>query len=214
MDSEPLQPPQLSPAGFKLPGEMPVMVLSNCYLFPGCCLPLFIFEERYRLMLAHALKTDRMFCIGVRADEFGDEHDILPVSTAGLIRLCVRNDDGTSHLMLHGLSRVEIIGWAQEKPFRIARIEPRTSIIGDERRVQKLRSQALELIPEPEHDACDALKLLREILSRMEDSETVCDVLAYHFVRRPSALHSLLVERSIDKRYDILLAEMRRTAAE
>ncbi len=84
---------------------------------------------------------------------------------------------------------------------------------GDDRRVQALRTEALELIPEPAQDACDALKLLRESLSGSEDAEMVCDVLSYHFVRRPPALGALLTERSLERRYELLVSEMRRTGA-
>lgn len=213
MDSDPVPPSNPSNRKFQLPRQLPVMVLTSCFLFPGCCLPLFIFEDRYRKMLAHALATDRMFCIGVRSDEAGDADEILPVSTAGLIRVSVRNDDGTSHVLLHGLSRVRIGGWVQLHPFRIAEIEPWQSVAGDDRRIQALRAEALELIPEPADDACEALKLLRESLSGSGDAEMVCDVLSYHFVRRAPALHALLTERSLEKRYQMLVSEMRRTGA-
>ena len=43
---------------------------------------------------------------------------VRPVFTAGLIRACIRHDNGTSHLMLQGIQRVEIIGWDQVYPFR------------------------------------------------------------------------------------------------
>ena len=97
---------------FPLPERMPVMVLSNCFLLPGCLMPLFIFEERYRLMVRYALKADRMFCVGIRKRTCGDcgQEEVLPYTTAGLIRACVRNEDGTSQLMLHGVRRIRIKG--------------------------------------------------------------------------------------------------------
>ena len=95
-----------------LPAELPVMVLPDCHLYPGCLLPLYIFEDRYRKMLAHALDSNRMFCIGNR--EGGSEDS--PVSrhsTAGLVRACVQQPDGTSHLLLLGLQRIELGEWVQ-----------------------------------------------------------------------------------------------------
>ena len=41
------------------------MVLPNTLLFPESLLPLFIFEERYREMLAWALEHERMFCMAL-----------------------------------------------------------------------------------------------------------------------------------------------------
>ena len=37
------------------------MILPKATLFPSAPLPLYIFEPRYRQMLAHALDTQRMF---------------------------------------------------------------------------------------------------------------------------------------------------------
>ena len=41
----------------KLPSEVPVMTLPNATLFPQALLPLYIFEPRYRQMLADSLNS-------------------------------------------------------------------------------------------------------------------------------------------------------------
>src|SRR5437016_13552649 len=46
-----------------LPDEVPVMPLPGAVLFPNALLPLYIFEQRYREMLDHALERDRMFTV-------------------------------------------------------------------------------------------------------------------------------------------------------
>jgi ATP-dependent Lon protease len=99
------------------------MVLSDCCLFPGCQLPLFIFEERYRLMLGHALNTDRMFCIGTRQSREAARSEVFPFSTASLVRVCKTQPDGTSHVLLAGLQRIRLLGWVQQEPFLLARVE-------------------------------------------------------------------------------------------
>ena len=56
--------------GLNLPQKCGVMLLPDCTLFPQGGLPLFIFEERYRLMLNEALAEDCIFAVGrVRDDE-------------------------------------------------------------------------------------------------------------------------------------------------
>ena len=69
-----------SPA-FTLPESLGLIVLEECFHFPGCFLPLYIFEQRYRQMMDHALSTSRMFGVGTMVDD-----ELLPVTTAGLIR--------------------------------------------------------------------------------------------------------------------------------
>ena len=193
---------------------MPVMVLGECYLFPGCLLPLFIFEERYRLMLAEALRTNRMFCIGTRVRNANDEYEIPPVSTAGLIRACKKQEDGTSHVMLQGMRRVRFNGWQQEKPFVLAQVEPMPTIIEtEEGYINELKERALDLLPDATSSAGEAMRSLRNALLKIECPDLVCDILAYHFIRRPAAQQSLLVEPTLEKRYDILLAELEKLQA-
>lgn len=186
------------------------MVLGDCYLFPGCLLPLFIFEERYRQMLAHALKTDRMFCIGtrLRTSEAG-RSELHPVTTAGLIRACKRQEDGTSHVMLQGVQRVRLTGCCQEKPFVIAEIEPLKTVIETETGyVNDLKQRSLELLPDATTCAGEAMRNLRAALHKIECPEAVCDILTYHFVRRSPAQRSILTETVLEKRYDILISEL------
>lgn len=105
----------------KLPREVPVMTLPNATLFPQALLPLYIFEPRYRRMLADALKTDRMFSVAMRRP--GTTRDTpLTVAGLGLIRVSVAHKDGTSHLILQGMTRVELEDTVRYQPYRVQRI--------------------------------------------------------------------------------------------
>jgi len=79
------------------------MILPWVSLFPGTLLPLYIFEERYREMTQAALAGNRMFAIA----HTYDDTTIARIGGLGVIRACVTNPDGTSNLVLQGLSRVE-----------------------------------------------------------------------------------------------------------
>ena len=189
-----------------LPEEMPVMVLPDCHLFPGCLLPLYIYEERYRKMLAHALDSNRMFCIGNREGE-GEDAPISPHSTAGLVRACVRQKDGTSHLLLLGLQRIKLGNWVQTKPFRVARIEPLETVLGDPEDQQRLKNEALGLFSA----ASEQAKELRKVLEENDDAEMVCDVLSYHFTRCPKLQQRLMGEPSLVKRYEMVIQALKKT---
>ena len=113
--------------GLNLPVKCGVMLLPDCTLFPHGGLPLYIFEERYRAMLADALAGDCVFAVGrVRKGEDGQEDEISEVGTAGLVRASKEGDDGTSQLLLHGVIRVRFKEWLEEKPYPYALIEPFT----------------------------------------------------------------------------------------
>jgi Lon protease-like protein len=85
------------------PDQTDVMILPWVSLFPGSLLPLYIFEERYRDMTQAALAGNRLFAIA----HTYDDTTIAPIGGLGIIRACVMNADGTSNLVLQGLSRVE-----------------------------------------------------------------------------------------------------------
>src|SRR6184192_2925542 len=105
----------------KIPLEVPVMTLPNATLFPQALLPLYIFEPRYRQMLADALDSNRMFSVAMQRPGNTRESPS-PIAGLGLIRVSVGHRDGTSHLILQGLARVEIENTVRYKPYRVNRI--------------------------------------------------------------------------------------------
>lgn len=105
----------------QVPSHVPVMILPNATLFPQMTLPLRIFEPRYRQMLKDVLETERMFAIALRKAKSRGETPS-SIGGLGLVSASVEQPDGTSHLVLHGLARVEFLGPIQRKPYRIEAI--------------------------------------------------------------------------------------------
>jgi len=97
------------------------MTLPNVTLFPQALLPLYIFEPRYRRMLADALASHRMFAVAMRRSN-GPREIPLPVAGLGLIRVAVKHKDGTAHLVLQGLARVALGKATHYRPYRIHRV--------------------------------------------------------------------------------------------
>lgn len=131
----------------KLPREVPVMTLPEATLLPQGMLPLFIFEPRYRQMLADALHSHRMFAVAMQRPNTARETP-LPVAGVGLIRVSVGHKDGTSHLILQGLARVELEEMIQIKPYRIARVRPILTPPCDPLAVQSLLGRVRGLLKE------------------------------------------------------------------
>ena len=131
----------------KLPHEVPVMTLPNATLFPQALLPLYIFEPRYRQMLADALHSNRMFSVAMQKPGSARETP-LPVAGLGLIRVAVAHRDGTSHLILQGLARVELEQAVRYKPYRIQRIRPLQTPPCDNVAVDALIAKVRELLEE------------------------------------------------------------------
>jgi ATP-dependent Lon protease len=131
----------------KIPREVPVMTLPNATLFPQALLPLYIFEPRYRQMLSDALHSNRMFSVAMQKPGSGREIPA-PVAGLGLIRVSVAHRDGTSHLILQGLARVELEETVRYKPYRIQRIRPMQTPPCDNVKVDALLAKVKELLEE------------------------------------------------------------------
>lgn len=129
------------------PERAGVMILSGACLFPQALLPLFIFEPRYRRMLAASLDGDRMFVVAMARPDVSRESP-LPVAGLGLVRASVQNDDGTSNLLLQGLTRVRLGKVIRYKPYREMRLEPLgdTSTASSSLLVDALHSRAMDLV--------------------------------------------------------------------
>ena len=139
----------------EIPNAVPVMTLPSATLFPQALLPLYIFEPRYRQMLADMLSQDRMFTVAMQKPGRTRETPCA-VAGLGLIRVSVGHDDGTSHLILQGLARVELLGTVQTRPYRVAHIralaKPTTDTVVIDAlvaKVQELVEERLELGPFP-----------------------------------------------------------------
>lgn len=131
----------------KIPREVPVMTLPNATLFPQALLPLYIFEPRYRQMLTDALHSTRMFSVAMQRQGSTRETPS-PVAGLGLIRVSVGHRDGTSHLILQGLARVELEEAVRYKPYRVQRIKPLQAPPCDNVKVDALVAKVRELLQE------------------------------------------------------------------
>lgn len=192
----------------ELPERIPVMVLPGVTLFPNALLPLHIFEPRYRLMLEEALGDARMLAMAMPRDD--GEQEVKPVAGVGLVRACIRNDDGTSNLILQGVCRVRFSGWDQAEPYRIARIEILPSIVPEE--LSGLDAQVTRL-----HALCSRFKdqgvefppQFEAYLNQITDIGVIVDLVASTLVADPLIRQSLLEETSIPARLEKLLAGLK-----
>ncbi len=168
----------------EMPGQIAVMTLPGVTLFPQSMLPLYIFEPRYRKMLLESLESHRLFCVAMRRP--GTERELPePVAGLGLIRAAVGHGNGTSHVILQGLTRVKLGKAVRYKPFRVHGIEPlpttgvcAASVKLQLKRVKELVAQRLEIglmLPQPNEVKSGAAK---EILVKAKDIMRYIDALA------------------------------------
>jgi Lon protease-like protein len=217
----------------KIPPEVPVMTLPNATLFPQALLPLYIFEPRYRQMLADALHSNRMFSVAMQRPGNSRETPA-PIAGLGLIRVSVGHSDGTSHLILQGLARVELKEAVRYKPYRIQRIRPLETPPCDNVKVDALVAKVRELLEErielglpfpfpvmsPEkgskENSTSPSFSPKEILSYLDsitDPEQAADLVSCAVlpgaVERQTILETVDVEARLRRLIHFLLAEIR-----
>jgi Lon protease-like protein len=192
-----------------LPADAPVMALPDASLFPYSLLPLYIFEERYRAMLSWCLERGRMFCIAQMKpgiSEAEDEDDFYSVAGLGLIRACVENGDGTSHLILQGVARVKLVNFIQHEPFRIAQINELRSSVENEVEADALGIKVLELCRTLKDKNSDLHVLLNNQISQTTNPEIISDFVAQAFVGNPVRRQKILEELRVCERLRMLIA--------
>jgi Lon protease-like protein len=145
--------------------ELPLFPLEQVVLFPGMPLPLRVFEERYKVMIAACQVTDQIF--GVLLIRSGREVGPAAVPervgcTARMVRID-RLPDGQMHILTVGEHRFRLRGPARQAPegYLIADVE----IAADEstevptelasnvmQEFQKYRAAALKLAGRPQSE--------------------------------------------------------------
>jgi Lon protease-like protein len=186
-----------------LPPHLPVMFLPNTAMLPHVLLPLFIFEPRYRAMLAHCLEQHRMFCVALMqpgVSEARTSEDFHDVAGLGLVRACVAHEDGTSHLVLQGLARVRVREFVQEKPFRIAAVQELSSIPSDDPELPALNEQIRKLAATLLPAAGSERQKLNDQLAEIEDTGMLSDVVAHTFLRAAPRQQQILEELNVAAR--------------
>lgn len=200
----------------EIPNEIPIIVLPQAVLFPNSLLPLHIFEPRYRAMLAASLGGPRIFGVAQTlewADPALPVPDLAEIMGIGVIRACVERLEGTSDLILQGLTRVQIIGETQSEPFRVVEIESVSTDVTDSVQTRLLAAQLREQSRALRQRGYQMPPKMDQYLDSIEDPEVVGDLMAAAFVEEPDIRQEILETSDLESRLEIVLAAMRKMTA-
>jgi len=166
-----------------LPDEVAVMTLPNVTLFPQALLPLRIFEPRYRAMLRDALDSHRLFAVaGLDMQRMASAFEPpYRIATVGIVRASQEHEDGTSNLMLQGITRVEFTEIITDTPYRRVRIRPLPSEPGaSEAENARQRARLSRLLGTRFRLGGDGSAELTKFLRSIEDPDVFADLAAYN----------------------------------
>jgi Lon protease-like protein len=188
------------------------MTLPNAILFPQALLPLYIFEPRYRAMLKESLESQRMFAVALPNDSNVPNTSLVPhrVAGVGLIRACVDKPDGSSNLILQGVSRVRFTDFVQEKPYYVGRIEVLSTEESDALEVEALSVKVLEMIGAM-HDAGEIqAEGIMKFLNEIRDYDALADIVTYSFIEDVESKQKILETLNLRQRLQKVIVALRR----
>ena len=200
------------------PDQVPVMNLNNSTLFPKAILPLYIFENRYKLMVEEVLGGHRLFAVtdlesqantnNSSDDPYKKSKDGTSelIAGIGVVRACRKNPDGTSHLIIQGMARVKLLSVSWDRPYPLANIEYLPS--ENNKSANEYNAIKPTLIDSIENLLQLDPNLPEDILpflANLDDSENVLDVAIASLCPTGKLKQSLLETISINQRYEIFL---------
>jgi Lon protease-like protein len=203
---------------------MPIFPLREVVLFPHAAIPLHIFEDRYREMIADALDASGQIAMAVFegerwAEEYHGRPPVRPAVCVGQILQHESLPDGRFNVILQGVCRArieeEIPDEDSDTLYRTARLEPVGVNASDE---------GLDLSRERVRDLLDTAQLKQFVDMRGEPiAETimgyidrpdvpttaVLDLVGHLIVREPNVKYGLLAEPDIELRAEMVEHELR-----
>ena len=195
-----------------LPSEVPVMTLPETVFFPQALMPLHIFEPRYREMLRNVLATNRLFAVA-GLDPLGEPGQEQPhrVATVRIVRACQGNDNGTSNLLLQGLTRVRIISIAQAEPYRRIQVQALASEPGGKPAANRaLQSHTRRLIDEKARLGGRVPEDFVRFLATVKDPETFVDLAVFNLCENAGLKQRLLGILDVNWRLRVYNGYLRR----
>lgn len=180
----------------KMPAQIPIMTLPNAILFPQALLPLYIFEPRYRAMLKESLEKQRMFAIAMPGAHTRPRN----IGGIGIIRACVDRPDGTSNLILQGVSRVRFTHFTQKDPYYVGDIEVLETKESNPQDVEKMAAKVVDLVNQLHVGGSLENDGIIKFLNELTDYEALADIITYSFIEDVDRKQAILEELDLSKR--------------
>jgi len=183
---------------------VPLFPLPNVVLLPRAVLPLHIFEERYKAMVADALLEDGQVAMALLRPGWEKNYHgrpaIEPVVCVGLILTHERLSDGRYNLLLQGQARARIVREHGDKLYRMAELTAleqmpvlEIDLAEDRRRLEALFDDGRLL-------ATGIGRRFREMLASPIPTSQIADLVAFNFLEDVHFKQSLLADGDVRHR--------------
>ena len=192
----------------RIPRTLPVLHISNIVMFPYLLMPLVVTDEESKLVIDHALSSDKLMAFFLDKAEGGTLHEI---GTAVTILRMLRNQDGSISLLLQGTSRIRLQRYEQKDPFIMVDVEAIPEPKDDSMEIQAHRTIALELMDKISQESSVLNREMIAGLSNIKQNGRVADIIAGNIDLQTADRQRILELVDLDQRFKYLnncLAEL------
>ncbi len=197
---------------------LPLFPLPNVVLLPRAILPLHVFEDRYRAMMADALTSSRQIAMALLKPGWEKDYHgrpaIEPVVCVGRILQHEKLADGCYNLLLQGVARATIVNIHDSHAYQCASLEPvaETEVmeidLADHRRVLK------KFFEDGRVTMTDLSKHLMKLFDSPVSTSDLVDVLAFTLIPDVQTKQALLADGDVKRRVERTVANLLRSHPE
>ncbi len=188
----------------KVPDTLPILPIRGTVMFPGTIMPLGVGRPSSRKLLDESLPKSKIIGLVTQHDEDEEQpqhHDLYSIGTAVMVLKLIRQPDETISILVHGLSRIRVLSFVQQKPYYIAKVQsvaqqPVPSSKRFEAAVNQLKEQSHQLIEITPNTPEQAATVLMNI----DDPSNLADFLAANLNLDVQQKQDLLEEPDVAKR--------------
>ncbi len=115
-----------------LPDALPILPLKNAILFPGVVMPITVGRAQSIRLIRDNNKKSKLIGTATQRNpqvEKPTVADLFPVGTVAKILKILEMPDGTTMVILQGVSRIAIYEQVQDVPYMVCRVARRTDIL-------------------------------------------------------------------------------------
>lgn len=196
----------------RIPRTLPVLHMGNVVMFPYLLMPLVVSDEESKLVIDHALSSDKTMAFFLDKDKNKPEdagiHDL---GTAVTILRMLRNQDGSISLLLQGSSRIRMQKITQREPFIMVDVESINEVNTEDTEIHALRNIAVELLDKIANESTLLNREMVSGLTNIKQAGRVADIIAGNIELQLEDRQKLLELIDLKKRYMYLnncLAEL------
>ena len=196
----------------RIPRTLPVLHMGNVVMFPYLLMPLVVSDEESKLVIDHALSSDKTMAFFLdKEKEKPEAAGIHEFGTAVTILRMLRNQDGSISLLLQGSSRIRMQKITQREPFIMVDVESITEVNNEDTEIHALRNIAVELLDKIANESTLLNREMVSGLTNIKQAGRVADIIAGNIELQLEDRQKLLELIDLKKRYMYLnncLAEL------